>query len=31
MELSDLQSNFEKKYQRFKEYQIDIEKINNEM
>ncbi|TNV85656.1 hypothetical protein FGO68_gene10137 [Halteria grandinella] len=30
-ELQDLQSNFERKYQRFKEYQIDIEKINLEL
>ena len=30
-ELSELQGNFERKYQRFKEYQIDIERINQEM
>ena len=30
-ELSDLQTNFERKYQRFKEFQIDIEKINAEL
>ena len=30
-ELSDLQTNFERKYQRFKEFQIDIEKINVEL
>jgi hypothetical protein len=30
-ELSELQTNFERKYQRFKEFQIDIEKINVEL
>jgi hypothetical protein len=30
-ELGDLQTNFERKYQRFKEFQIDIEKINAEL
>lgn len=30
-ELSELQANFERKYQRFKEFQIDIEKINVEL
>lgn len=30
-ELNELQVNFERKYQRFKEFQIDIEKINSEL
>ena len=30
-ELMGLQQNFEKKYLRFKEYQMDIEKINLEL
>ena len=30
-ELQGLQENFEKKYERFKDYQIDIEKINKEL
>jgi hypothetical protein len=29
--LSELQGNFERKYQRFKEFQIDIERINAEL
>ena len=31
LELGELQANFERKYQRFKEFQIDIERINAEM
>lgn len=30
-ELGELQGNFERKYQRFKEFQADIEKINCEL
>ena len=30
-ELAELQGNFERKYQRFKEFQADIEKINCEL
>lgn len=30
-ELGELQGNFERKYQRFKEFQQDIEKINCEL
>ena len=29
--MQGLQENFEKKYERFKDYQMDIEKINREL